>query len=131
MNKPIFEQFTDTSLERAKSIYQGRGMEYGDTWRECNFIKMKAVARELGIEVHDRCFRALATAAFLDMKYWRNLGGYKDDSLIDEINYDGFLAEEMKQLMSNKNGNNTPITIERKAEYKPKQDYGNCGHPDF
>jgi hypothetical protein len=38
------------------------------------------------------------SAAFCDMKYWRNLGGYKDDNLIDEMNYDGFLAEEMREL---------------------------------
>lgn len=96
---PIFESHTLTSLDRAKAIFAGRGTEYGDTWRECQFIKMKSVARALGVEINEKHFRALATAAFSDMKYWRLLGGYKDDSVIDGINYDAFLAEEMQQLL--------------------------------
>lgn len=99
---PIFESHTLTTIDRAKSTFTGRGDEYGDTWRECNFLKMKAVARALGCEINPEHFRALATAAFCDMKYWRNLGGFKDDSLIDGINYDGFLAEEMRQLTAKK-----------------------------
>lgn len=31
-----------------------------------------------------------------------NLGGFKDDSLIDGMKYDGFLAEEMRQLAARK-----------------------------
>jgi len=32
------------------------------------------------------------------MKYWRFLGSYKDDNLIDGINYDAFLAEEVRAI---------------------------------
>jgi hypothetical protein len=99
---PIFESHTLTSLDRAKEIFAGRGTEYGDTWRDCQFLKMKAVAKSLGIEIDDSHYRALATAAFSDMKYWRLLGGYKDDSIIDGINYDAFLAEEMRLLTTKK-----------------------------
>lgn len=97
--KPIFEEHAMKSYARAQEIFTARGSGYGDTWRECNFLKMKAVADALSIPIPDNALRALATAAFLDMKYWRNLGGYNDDSLIDEMNYDAFLAEEMKQLI--------------------------------
>jgi hypothetical protein len=95
---PLFESHALATIERAKQTFVGRGTEYGDTWRECRFLKMRAVARALGCKIDDEHFRALATAAFCDMKYWRNLGGYKDDSLLDEMNYDGFLAEEMRLL---------------------------------
>lgn len=100
MNQPLFNAQTLTTIERARAIFEGRGTEYGDTWRDCNFIQMKAVAAALGCNIDPEHFRALATAAFVDMKYWRSLGGYKDDSLIDGINYSAFLAEEMRKLLS-------------------------------
>lgn len=59
---------------------------------------MIAVARELGIEIEPKHFRPLATAALVDMKYWRMMGGYKEDSIIDGINYAAFLAEDMSRL---------------------------------
>lgn len=63
---------------------------------------MKAVARELGYEIKPEHFRALATAAFVDMKYQRLEGGYKDDSIVDGIAYQGFLAQEMVELKEGK-----------------------------
>src|SRR6266536_5776236 len=104
MNTPKskFESNALATIERAKSIIVGRGNEYGDTWRDCNFLKMKAVARAMGCDIKTEHFRALATAAFCDMKYSRNLGGYKDDNLIDGINYDAFLAEEMRAILSSR-----------------------------
>lgn len=98
-NQPLFEEYAVSTLDRAKATYAGRGLEYGDTWRQCRFLKMEAVARQLGCAINPQHFRALATAAFADMKYWRFLGGFKDDSLIDGINYDSFLAEEMRRLL--------------------------------
>lgn len=96
--KPLFEERADVSISRAQAVYKQRGGEYADTWRSCRFLKMKAVSKALGIEIKPEHFRALATAAFCDMKYERNAGGYKDDSIIDGINYDAFLAEEMREL---------------------------------
>lgn len=96
--KPLFEERADVSISRAQAVYKQRGGEYADTWRSCRFLKMKAVSKTLGIEIKPEHFRALATAAFCDMKYERNAGGYKDDSIIDGINYDAFLAEEMREL---------------------------------
>lgn len=97
-NKPLFEQHADKTIERCRQTYAGRGTEYGDTWRDCKFLKMEAVAKHLGLQIDPKFFRALATAAFCDMKYWRFLGSYKDDNLIDGINYDAFLAEEVRAL---------------------------------
>ncbi len=96
---PLFESHALATFDRAKATFVGRGNEYGDTWRDCQFLKMKAVASALRCEIKPEHFRALATAAFCDMKYWRFLSGeFKDDNLIDGMNYDAFLAEEMRAL---------------------------------
>lgn len=98
VDQPLFERRALLTIKRAIETFAGRGIEYGDTWGECTFNTMKSVARKLGCQINPEHFRALATAAFIDMKYWRHLGGYKDDSMVDGINYSAFLAEEMRQL---------------------------------
>ena len=98
MSIPLFEEHALASIERVRQTFCGRGVEYGDTMRDCQFLKMKAVAGALGYEIKPEHFRALCIAGFGDMKYARLLGGYKDDSIIDGIAYDAFLAEEMKVL---------------------------------
>jgi hypothetical protein len=96
--RPKFEKNALATFERATATFGERGTQYGDTWRDCQFLKMKAVASHFGLSIPDQFFRALATAAFSDMKYQRLQGGYKDDSIIDGINYDAFLAEEVREL---------------------------------
>src|SRR5436190_1865467 len=98
--KPLFETHALATIQRSIETFSGRGIEYGDTWRETRFVIMEAVARKLGCDIRPEHFRALATAAFCDMKYWRGLGGYKDDSLVDGINYQAFLAEEMRRQVA-------------------------------
>lgn len=95
---PLFEIRATETLARAAATFKGRGTQYGDTWQAARFLKMQAVANELGDKIDPLHFRALAAAAFADMKYWRLLGGYQDDSLLDGINYDAFLAAEMRVL---------------------------------
>ena len=109
---PLFEELALATMDRAKYTFAGRGVEYGDTWREARFLIMQAVARQLDCVIKPEHFRALATAAFCDMKYWRFLGGYKDDSLVDGINYQAFLAEEMRlQALPDKPEETTPNLI--------------------
>lgn len=96
--QPKFESNALATLQRVQDTFTRRGDEYGDTWRNCQFIVMKAVARKLGCQIKPEHFRALATAAFADMKYQRLEGGYKDDSLIDGIAYSAYLAQEMEEL---------------------------------
>lgn len=93
-----FEANALATLERVQSTFTQRGGEYADTWKTCRFLKMKAVAQALKIEIPDDCFGALCAAGFCDMKYERFSGGWKDDSSVDGIAYDAFLAEEMRQL---------------------------------
>lgn len=97
--KPLFETHAETTLDRVRRTFIQRGGEYSDTWRTCRFTVMRAVAKELGCEINPEHFRALATAAFVDMKQERVAGCYKEDSLVDDIAYKAFLVEEMRQLM--------------------------------
>lgn len=98
MQEPKFESNAVATLQRVQSTFSQRGSEYSDTWKTCRFLNMKAVAREFGIEIPDAYYRALASAAFVDMKHERMSGGWKDDNAVDGIAYLAFLAEEMGQL---------------------------------
>lgn len=98
MNKPLFGELVSATLERAKSVQNERAGQYGDTWRNCRWLILKAVLRELGVEVPDVYLRAIALASFDDMKYERFEGGYKEDNLDDGINYSAALAEQMRRI---------------------------------
>lgn len=97
MSKPLFEERADRTLDKVRAVYAQRGGEYADTWRTCRFLAMKAVSMKLNLEIRDEYLRALATAAFVDMKYERLSGGFKDDSIIDGIAYGAFLVDEMDE----------------------------------
>lgn len=97
-DQQLFEQRASATLKRVAGIYSQRGGEYSDTWKEAQFLKMKAVARKLGAQIPQDAFRAIACAAFCDMKYARLAGGYKEDSIDDGIAYDAFLADEVRSV---------------------------------
>ena len=97
--KPVFETFADATLNRVRATYAQRGTEYGDTWKNSQFLMLKAVAKQLGVEIPDTCLRAISAAVLCDVKYQRMEGGFKDDSLVDGIAYTALLAEEMKRIM--------------------------------
>jgi hypothetical protein len=97
-NKPLFERRAMATLARVQEVFKERGAQYGDSWLDCQFLAMKAVARELGAAIHEDTFRALAAAVMVDLKYQRLLGGYKQDSIDDGINYAAFLDGEMQAV---------------------------------
>lgn len=101
-NLPKFEENAHATLKRVEAVFTERGREYGDTWRNCQFLAMKAVARKFDTTIPLWLFRALATAALVDMKYQRLEGGYKDDSMIDGIAFSLYLAEEIRDIERNK-----------------------------
>lgn len=96
--KPNFEENADVTLGKVYETYAKRGQQYADTWGTCRFAVMKAVADALGQRIDDRCFRALASAAFVDMKQERMTGGWKEDNMIDGIAYGAYLAEEVAKV---------------------------------
>src|SRR5579872_6363006 len=99
MAEPFFETAGNATTQRAAAIASQRGNDYGDTWRDCQWLALKATAEELGIRIPAACLRAVACAALVDIKYQRLQGGYGDDHLLDGINYQKVLAEEMRRLV--------------------------------
>lgn len=97
MTKPIFETFADATLARVRGTYATRGTEYGDTWRNAQWLALKATRDELGLSIPESALRAVAAAVMVDVKYQRLEGGFKDDSVVDGIAYNALWAEEMQQ----------------------------------
>lgn len=97
MTKPIFETFADATLNRVRGTYATRGTEYGDTWRNAQWLALKATRDRLGLSIPDSALRAVASAVLYDVKYQRLEGGFKDDSVVDGIAYAALWAEEMQQ----------------------------------
>ncbi len=98
MNTPNFELNADATIAKVQATYKQRGTEYADTWGTCRFTTMKAVADYLGQKIDPRCLRALASAAFVDMKHERMSGGWKADNAIDGIAYESYLVEEVENV---------------------------------
>lgn len=92
----LFQSLADKTLDRVRDTYNKRGKEYGDSLRHCQWLTMMAVAKEYGVEIPEKARRALALAVMVDIKYQRNEGGFKDDSVIDGIAFASALAEEMR-----------------------------------
>ena len=92
----LFGQNAIPVLDECLTVLKQRGSEYSDTWLLCQWFTMKAVAKSLGLELTQDQARKLTAAAFVDMKYYRLAGGYKEDSLVDLINYAANLIGEQK-----------------------------------
>jgi hypothetical protein len=94
--KALFDELVEARLAKTLRICQERGTQYGDTLKNCQWLKVKAVALELGIVLTTGEARLLAIAGLCDVKYQRFEGGFKVDNLDDGINYDAVLAELME-----------------------------------
>lgn len=95
----LFAEKAAASLIRAAAVFEERGQQYSDTWKDCQWLALRATLARIWPDLipnEDQC-RVLAAAVFVDMKYARLAGGYKDDTVIDGINYMALWAEEMRQ----------------------------------
>lgn len=119
MKKALFDEFCCRRLQKTLAVCEERGNQYGDTWRECQFLILKSVFEKIfpNIEpaISQAEMRALACAALVDIKYIRFLGGYKEDNLDDGINYMAVLAEIMKSPELTESVN-ARILLEEEAE---------------
>jgi hypothetical protein len=97
MSKPLFETLADATLDKVRDTYAQRGQEYSDTWASVRFVQMEATAKALGLKISQEQCRSLALAALVDIKYWRSLGGYKEDNTIDGIAYAAAHASDMRK----------------------------------
>jgi hypothetical protein len=93
--KPKFERTAAPILTSALRTLRTRGRQYGDTWETCQFLALRAVAKQLKLAIPTSALRAIATAALVDLKYERLRGGYNPDHLLDGINYAAYLVGEM------------------------------------
>lgn len=94
----LFDEQAGATLAQVSATFSQRGGEYGDTWRDCQWLTMKAVAREFQCVLPPHVLRALAAAALVDVKYQRMQGGWKADNLIDGIAYGACLVAEVERL---------------------------------
>lgn len=99
MTTPLFDSNASTTIARVNATFNQRGGEYGDTWRDAQWLNMKAVAALAGLKLDTATARVLAAAALSDVKYQRMQGGYKDDTIIDRIAYDANLAQEILNFL--------------------------------
>lgn len=95
VQKPLFELRADETITRTRATYAERGAQYGDTWRDAQWLTLKAVAKRYGVVIPDEVIRCIAAAVLCDVKYARQMGGYKDDTVIDAIAYNALLAAEV------------------------------------
>lgn len=94
--KPLFERLATPTLARCQAVFTERGGQYGDTWKDCQFLVLRAVLSEIGVELDDNDCRAIALASLVDIKHQRFMGGWKEDNIDDGINYAAALAEQMR-----------------------------------
>ncbi len=96
-NEPLFESNANASIARVTATFGQRGTEYGDTWRNAQWLALKAVAAKYHVKIPPHVVRALAAAVMFDVKYARLEGGYKDDTMVDGCAYGLNLAEEVNR----------------------------------
>jgi len=96
---PRFERMADRGLAKIRATYTQRGMEYGDTVEENQWLVLKAIMVKLGFpRPTDQDCRLIFDSAMVDVKYWRNLGGFKEDNFIDGGAYNCQMLGELDQL---------------------------------
>lgn len=101
MNNDFINSATNTLKEVAKTM-QERGSQYADTWGKdsCWHLTKAVLSEKLKMEqefTDDVCV-CIALAAFIDQKYSRFAGGYRQDTAVDLVSYISALADKMKNV---------------------------------
>jgi hypothetical protein len=89
-----FEKGIETILGEGVAIAKQRGGEYGDSWALGNLVSTftRSTLESFGIKVTDEQLRLIQMAALIDVKDARMIGPYKEDSVVDGINYRAVFA---------------------------------------
>jgi hypothetical protein len=98
MSEQLFDKYLFSGFDRQKEICQSRSAKYADTYRDCQWLWMKAVAKRLGAVIPQDAFMAIALAAYADQKYQRMQGGYDEDHGRDGTNYQTVCIECVKHV---------------------------------
>lgn len=94
---PRFTRALNQGFKVLRPVFEERSRQYGDTMEECRWLTMLSSAQAMGIKLEKWQARILFIAGQDDMKYWRQLGGFKFDSLLDRLAYCGALIGELHQ----------------------------------
>jgi len=102
---PVFEESAAATARKCSDIYTQRGGEYKDTWalEHQTHTFLDAVLDEAGsdyfpVKLPDDLKRLMKLADLIDVKEDRMLGGYKEDTLVDGVNYRLVFADLMDQF---------------------------------
>lgn len=98
----LFDELVAEGLEAAEKVCGQRGAEYGDSYAHNRCVTLNAVKQARKSAIADQTSQqwdlAEELAAMVDIKFCRLEGGYKDDTLLDLINYVAALKAHMLRL---------------------------------
>lgn len=99
--KQRFEQSFEIGTQAVRGVVGERGEQYRDTLENAQWLTLIGALEEIsGIRISNDSARLVAMAAMVDVKYWRQLGPWKHDTLVDRVAYEGVLLGEMERLDS-------------------------------
>lgn len=88
----------NNGMDQIKATYATRGSEYKDTMEHTQWLQLISIADTFGLKITNDQARAIAIAGLVDIKYWRSLGGFKKDNLIDGASYTAYLIGELDHI---------------------------------
>lgn len=99
MKKNEFIEKASTTIKEVVKTMAERGEQYSDTWGEdgCWHLTKSILHKFTEKQLTDTECKAIALACFVDQKYSRFAGGYKEDTAIDLIPYIGALVSFLKE----------------------------------
>lgn len=91
---PVFESGISAILGDSVKVSEQRGGEYGDSWALDNLVTTftRSTLESFGLHLSDEQVRLLQMASLIDVKDARLIGPYKEDSVVDGINYRAVFA---------------------------------------
>lgn len=96
---PLFEQRVTATLKRCTDTFRARGDQYGDTWRDCQHLALRAAIFQMfGLKPTKVQCEALSAGVMVDLKYQRLQGGYDRDHPIDGVNYLAYFEDAMRDV---------------------------------
>lgn len=101
VKKAAFNEACDATLGACLSVSNQRGGEYADSWGLENQVTrfLDATLRKIGDDRSPSAKRLIMAATMCDVKISRTLGAWKDDTILDLINYLGALRSWMAEYV--------------------------------
>lgn len=101
MKQHRYEQSFRMGVQKVGEVVDERGGQYRDTLEEAQWLTLIGILEHLtGVRISNDSARVVALAALADIKYWRQLGPFKLDTLIDRVAHEATLTGELDRLES-------------------------------